>query len=64
MVWLTWTVYAFIGCLLLGGHVLRYIAGSIIIFVGIGYIVLEFMPSVEPPSNMRDADSGWGAEQV
>ena len=57
-------VYIFVGCLMLSNFVLRYIAGSIVILVGIGYVVLEFMPQVEPPSNMRDADAGWGAEQV
>ncbi|RMZ85573.1 hypothetical protein DV737_g603, partial [Chaetothyriales sp. CBS 132003] len=56
--------YIFVGSLILEGHVLRHIAGALIIFVGIGYVVLEFMPSVEPPSNMRDSDAGWGAEQV
>lgn len=49
---------------MLHGHVLRYIAGSIVGFVGLGYIVLDFIPSIEPPSNMREADQGWGAEQV
>jgi hypothetical protein len=43
---------------------LRYILGSIIGAVGLGYSVLEFIPSIEPPSNMREADAGWGAEQV
>jgi hypothetical protein len=33
--------------------------------VGAAYVVLEFVPSIEPPANMRDAaDAGWGAEQV
>jgi hypothetical protein len=32
--------------------------------VGLAYIVLEFIPSIEPPANMRDADAGWGQEQV
>ncbi|GIJ99963.1 late Golgi vesicles protein [Aspergillus viridinutans] len=56
--------YVFVGSILLHGHVLRYIAGSIVGFVGLGYIVLDFIPSIEPPSNMREADQGWGAEQV
>ncbi|KAL4919813.1 COPI associated protein-domain-containing protein [Aspergillus aurantiobrunneus] len=56
--------YIFVGCLILHGHVLQYIAGSIVGFLGIGYVVLEFVPSIEPPSNMREADQGWGAEQV
>ncbi len=58
------SVYIFVGCLIFTGSVLSYIAGSIVIFTGIGYVVLEFTPQVEPPSNMRDADAGWGAEQV
>jgi COPI associated protein len=61
---LTISVYIFVGCLILTGSILSYIAGAIVIFVGIGYVVLEFTPQVEPPSNMRDADAGWGAEQV
>ncbi|GAQ09617.1 golgi apparatus membrane protein tvp15 [Aspergillus lentulus] len=56
--------YVFVGSILLHGHVLRYIAGSIVGFVGLGYVVLDFIPSIEPPSNMREADQGWGAEQV
>jgi len=56
--------YVFIGCLILGTNVLLIIAGTIVAAVGVGYCALEFMPSIEPPSNMRDADAGWGAEQV
>lgn len=57
-------VYIFVGCLILKGAILTYIAAGIVILVGLGYCVLEFMPQVEPPSNMRDAEAGWGAEQV
>lgn len=57
-------VYIFIGSILLGGGVLRIIAGSIVGLIGVGYAVLEFIPSIEPPANMREADAGWGAEQV
>jgi hypothetical protein len=49
---------------MLHGHVLREIAASIVGITGIGYLVLEFIPSIEPPSNMRESDQGWGAEQV
>ncbi|KAL6244091.1 hypothetical protein RBB50_008960 [Rhinocladiella similis] len=56
--------YIFVGCIILEHHVLRIIAGTIVGFVGIGYCALEFLPSIEPPSNMRDGDAGWGAEQV
>ncbi|KAL2006240.1 hypothetical protein VTN00DRAFT_9894 [Thermoascus crustaceus] len=55
--------YIFVGSLLLHDGVLRYIAGSIVGFIGVGYIVLEYIPSIEPPSNMRE-DNNWGAEQV
>ena len=57
-------VYIFVGCLLLGSHLLNNIAGSIVGIVGLGYVALEFIPAIEPPSNMREADGGWGAEQV
>jgi len=53
-----------VGCLILEDNALRIVAGSIVGFIGLGYVALEFMPSIEPPSNMRDADAGWGAEQV
>lgn len=43
---------------------MRYVAGAIIMLVGCAYIALEFIPSIEPPQNMREADGGWGAEQV
>jgi hypothetical protein len=49
-------VYIFIGTILLHDHVLRIIAGSIIAVVGVLYIVLEFIPSIEPPENMRLGD--------
>ena len=57
-------VYIFIGSILLHDHVLRIIAGSIVGVIGVGYVALEFIPSIEPPANMREADAGWGAEQV
>lgn len=52
------------GTLLLHDGTLRIIAGSIIALIGAGYVALEFIPSIEPPANMREADAGWGAEQV
>lgn len=58
-------VYIFVGSILLAhDHILRTIAGSIIGLTGVGYVALEFIPSIEPPANMREADAGWGAEQV
>ncbi|KAL1890356.1 hypothetical protein Sste5346_008358 [Sporothrix stenoceras] len=56
--------YVFIGSILLHDHTLRIIAGSIVGIIGLAYCVLEFVPSIEPPANMREADAGWGAEQV
>jgi len=32
--------------------------------VGLVYAALEFVPSIEAPANMREADGGWGAEGV
>ncbi len=59
------TVYIFLGGLILGGSILSKIAGSVVGFGGIAYVALEFIPSIEPPANMREADmAGWGAEQV
>lgn len=57
-------VYIFVGSILLHDGVLRIIAGSIIGLIGVAYVALEFIPSIEPPQNMREADAGWGAEQV
>ncbi|KAM9884999.1 Golgi apparatus membrane protein tvp15 [Verticillium dahliae] len=56
--------YIFIGSILLSDNVLRIIAGSIVGIIGVSYVVLEFIPQIEPPANMREADAGWGAEQV
>ncbi|KAK3691259.1 hypothetical protein LTR37_018748 [Vermiconidia calcicola] len=56
--------YLFVGCIIMGDSWWKYAAGSIIALAGIGYIALEYVPSIEPPANMRDADAGWGAEQV
>ena len=57
-------VYIFAGSVLLDTHLMDMIFGSIIGIVGVAYVVLEFIPSIEPPQNMREADGGWGAEQV
>jgi len=56
--------YVFVGCIIMGGSWWKYAAGGLVAFVGVGYVALEFVPSIEPPANMRDADAGWGAEQV
>jgi hypothetical protein len=57
-------VYVFIGSILLGDNWYNKVPGAIIGIFGVAYIVLEFIPSIEPPTNMREADQGWGAEQV
>ncbi|KAL7822968.1 Golgi apparatus membrane protein TVP15 [Trichoderma gracile] len=56
--------YILIGGLLLGSHAISKIAGGAVGIIGISYVALEFIPSIEPPSNMREAEVGWGAEQV
>jgi len=56
--------YIFVGSIMLHDGWLRYVAGAIVAFVGVAYVALEFIPSIEPPQNMREADGGWGAEQV
>ncbi|KAI1416724.1 COPI associated [Hypoxylon sp. FL1857] len=56
--------YIFVGSILLNNGALRIIAGSVIGLIGVAYVALEFVPSIEPPANMREADAGWGAEQV
>ena len=57
-------VYIFVGSILLHQPVIRIIAGSAIGIIGLGYVVLEYIPSIEPPQNMRDANAEWGAEQI
>ncbi|TKA63404.1 hypothetical protein B0A49_07456 [Cryomyces minteri] len=56
--------YIFIGSIVVGTNWWKSTAGTIVGIIGIGYCVLEYIPSIEPPANMRDADAGWGAEQV
>jgi hypothetical protein len=58
------TVYIFAGSILLDHGILDKIFGSLIGIIGVAYVALEFIPSIEPPQNMREADGGWGAEQV
>ena len=60
----TTPVYVFIGSVAVGPKWFRIIPGTLVGIVGIAYVVLEYIPSIEPPANMRDADAGWGAEQV
>lgn len=39
----------------MGDSALKWIAGSLVTAVGAGYVALEFIPSIEPPANMRYA---------
>jgi hypothetical protein len=54
--------YIFVGSILIHDSILRIIAGSIIGLVGAIYVGLEFVPSIEPPENMRSSE--WDGEQV
>ncbi|EOA87653.1 uncharacterized protein SETTUDRAFT_169063 [Exserohilum turcica Et28A] len=56
--------YIFIGSVIVGERWFRIVPGTIVGIIGVAYAALEFVPSIEPPANMRDADAGWGAEQV
>jgi len=56
--------YIFVGSIVLSDWWPRIVSGTLIGLIGVGYVALEFVPSIEPPANMRDADAGWGAEQV
>ncbi|KAL2058381.1 hypothetical protein ABVK25_001109 [Lepraria finkii] len=56
--------YIFAGTILLHEHWWLIAPGSIIAIVGVAYCVLEYIPSIEPPQNMRDAGGEWGAEQI
>ena len=44
--------------------VIGIIAGVAVAVVGVTYVVLEYIPSIEPPENMRNASGEWGAEQI
>ena len=58
-------VYIFVGTILLHDPVPLIIIGSVAGIIGLGYVVLEYIPSIEPPENMRDASAeSWGAEQI
>jgi hypothetical protein len=57
-------VYVFVGSIILGDYWYNWVTGTVVGVSGLVYVVLEFIPSIEPPSNMREAEAGWGAEQV
>ncbi|KAK4494085.1 hypothetical protein PRZ48_014383 [Zasmidium cellare] len=46
-------LYLFLGCITMGDNWWKYVAGAIVAFSGLVYIGLEFVPSIEPPANMR-----------
>jgi len=48
-------VYIFVGSIIVGDNWWKWVAGTIVGIVGIGYIILEYIPSIEPPTNMRYA---------
>jgi hypothetical protein len=45
--------YIFIGSVVVGDGWYRIIPGTIVGFIGVAYAALEFVPSIEPPANMR-----------
>ncbi|BFZ62609.1 hypothetical protein YB2330_003710 [Saitoella coloradoensis] len=57
-------LYIFVGSILLSDNVLRIIAGSLLMLLGVVYVGLEFVPSIEPPTNMREAEYQAGGETV
>ncbi|ODV94298.1 hypothetical protein PACTADRAFT_76917 [Pachysolen tannophilus NRRL Y-2460] len=59
--------YIFLGVLISHENILRICVGIVIIIIGIGYSILEFLPSIEPPENMQGENgllSGVDAEDV
>lgn len=45
--------YIFIGSVLSNSGWTHFVPGIILALIGIGYAALEFIPSIEPPANMR-----------
>ena len=45
--------YLFVGCIIMGDNWWKYTSGGLVALVGLGYIALEFVPSIEPPANIR-----------
>ena len=46
-------VYIFIGSVIVGERWFRIVPGTIVGIIGVAYAALEFIPSIEPPANMR-----------
>jgi len=55
--------YIFVGSIILHTWTLSTIVAIMIIAVGAGYCALEFIPSIEPPQNMRDASWEGGIDE-
>lgn len=47
------TVYIFVGSVIMAEGWYHWIPGTLVALIGIGYVGLEFVPSIEPPANMR-----------
>ncbi|KAI7872789.1 COPI associated protein-domain-containing protein [Spinellus fusiger] len=45
--------YIFIGCIILNEILLAIASGVIVALAGVAYSILQFMPFVQPPINMR-----------
>lgn len=45
--------YLFIGCIIIDKSWWKATTGSLIALIGVAYVALEFVPSIEPPANMR-----------
>jgi hypothetical protein len=45
--------YIFIGSVIVGERWFRIVPGTIVGIIGVAYAALEFIPSIEPPANMR-----------
>ncbi|KAH8553753.1 COPI associated protein-domain-containing protein [Umbelopsis sp. PMI_123] len=45
--------YIFIGCIMLNYAAVAIASGVIVTVVGVAFVVLQFVPRVEPPPNMR-----------
>ena len=41
------------GSIIVGNVWYKVVAGTLVGLVGVGYAALEFVPSIEPPANMR-----------
>ena len=50
--------YLFIGSITLDSWWPGYVTGALVMFVGVAYIILEFLPQIEAPANMQSPDAG------